>query len=131
MCSADSGGIIRSRSSLLVGGLARRLRHVGGLDFLLQVVDFRRTRIALSQLLLNRLELLAQIELTLIFVELGLHLALDLMPQFEQFDLSVENRAELFQPGLVTSSVEQQVLLFLDRDLQVGRDQVGQAVPPR
>ncbi len=52
----------------LVSRLARLFAHLGRLDFLLEVLDFRGACVAFAQLLLNRLELLAQIILALILI---------------------------------------------------------------
>jgi len=109
----------------LVGDLARLGRHLRLFDLLLDLFDFGAARVALAQLFLNRLELLAQIVLALIFVELGLHLRLDLVPKFEHLDLAPQYSDQLFQPA---ANVErrQQVLRLFDRNLQVGGDHVGE-----
>ena len=109
----------------LVGRLARLLGHLGRFDLLLEVFDFGRARVALAQLLLNRLELLAQVVLALILVELGLHLRLDLVAQFEQLDLAPQDDDQLFQPRAHVER-RQQILRLLDRDFQIRGDHVGE-----
>src|SRR5215469_7825943 len=52
----------------LVGRLARLGRHLGLLDFLLEFLDLGRTRVPFAEFLLDRLKLLAQVVLALVFV---------------------------------------------------------------
>ena len=110
----------------LVGDLARLGRHLRLFDLFFDFLDFGAARVAVAQLFLNRLKLLAQVVLALILVELGLHLRLDLVPQFEHLDLAPEDRDQLFQPRTNFEGREQILRLF-DRDLKVRGDHVGQA----
>ena len=74
----------------------RRLRNVlrqsEGLEPLPQLGHFGLLRIGLAKLLLNCLHLLAQEELALALLELGLHLGLDPRPELEHFQLAVEDQ---------------------------------------
>src|SRR5271170_1258066 len=110
----------------LVGDFARLGRHLRLFDLLLDFFDFGTARVALAEFLLNRLKLLAQVILALIFVELGLHLRLDFMPEFEHLDLAAQNRDQLFQPSAHVER-RQQILRLFDWNLQVRGDHVGQA----
>src|SRR5438046_928906 len=64
-----------------------RLGHAGRLDFFLELLDLLRLVVALAELLLNRLQLLAQEILTLVLPDFGLHLRLDLRPELEHLEL--------------------------------------------
>src|SRR5207249_3310728 len=111
-------------SELLLGGLERLGRHPRLLDAPAQLLDLGRLAVTLAEFLLDRLHLLAEVELLLVLVELGLDLRLDLVPQLEQLDLAVQDGGELLEPRPHVERGEQ-VLLLLERDVQVGGDQVG------
>src|SRR5262249_18685746 len=81
----------------LVRRFAGRGRHLGLFDLLVDLLDLAGASVALAELLLNGLELLAQIVLALILVELGLNLGLDLVAQFQQLDLAAQDRNQLLQ----------------------------------
>jgi hypothetical protein len=66
-------------------------------DPLLQVRHFTLVRVAFAKLLLDRLQLLAQDVLTLIFSNLGLRLAGDLVPQLKDLDFLGKKRIERTQ----------------------------------
>jgi len=83
---------------LVLGRLERLGRHLRLLDAPAQLLDLGRLAVALAELLLDRLQLLAEVELLLILVELGLHLRLDLVPELEQLDLAVQDGRELLEP---------------------------------
>ncbi len=74
----------------------RGLRHFLGQfelgDALAQLVHLCLLRIGFAELLLDRLQLLAEEELTLALVELRLHLRLDLRTELEHLELAVEDR---------------------------------------
>ena len=80
MYSAEAGVIFASRFNT-VALFPRFRRHAGFLDLLAKLVDFRLRFVALTQLLLNRLHLLAQNEFALALVHLLLHLILNLVAQ--------------------------------------------------
>ena len=103
--------------------LARRLGRSGGVQPGAQLLDLGVARVAFAELLLNRAHLLAQVEILLILGELVLHLRLDLLSQLEQLDLAVEDRREPLEPRLQVEGGEQ-LLLLLERDVEVGGDQV-------
>src|SRR5260370_26137268 len=83
----------------LVGSFARIGRHLRLFDFLFDLFDFGAARVSLAQLLLDRLELLAQVVLALILVELSLNLRLDLVAKLEHLHLAAQNLDELLHPG--------------------------------
>ena len=82
--------------------------------------------VALAELLLDRLQLLAQEVLALALLHLGLHLRLDLRAELEHLELAVEDRRDLAQPLLDVDRLEQLLpLLGLDRAQRRG-DEVGE-----
>ena len=85
--SAAAGGILASRSSSRSASLLRLLGHPGRLDLLAQRVDLLRALVALAELLLDRLELLAQVVLPLRLRHLRLDLRLDLRAELEDLGL--------------------------------------------
>ena len=78
-------------SQFAVDGLARLLRQVGRLDPLAQLADLRLLGVALAELLLDRLHLLAQEELALALLHLRLDLRLDLGAELEDLQLAVQD----------------------------------------
>ena len=73
-----------SRSSSRSASLLGLLGHPGRLDLLAERVDLLRALVGLAQLLLDRLQLLAQVVLALGLGDLRLHLGLDLDAQLER-----------------------------------------------
>ena len=71
--------------------LADGLGHPGRIDLLLQLLDVLGLVVALAELFLNRLELLAQKVLALVAADFRLHLRLDLGSQFEDLELFDED----------------------------------------
>src|SRR6185503_16757743 len=93
---------------------------------LAQLVRVRLLRVALAQLLLDRLELLAEKELPLAFLELRLDLRLDLGAELEDVELAVEELRDFTQPLLVVGELEDPLLL-LGREAERRGDEVAEA----
>ncbi len=92
-------------------------------ELLAQLLDLGLRRVALAQLLLDRLELLAQHVLALGLVELGLHLRLDPRPDRGDLELAGEDLREAAQPAGHVALL-QELLLLLGLDPQRAGDQV-------
>ena len=107
----------------VVGRLERGFGHLGLVDLLAQFVQLAGARVAFAQLLLNGPHLLAEVEFLLVLVEFGLHLGLNLLPQFQQFELAVQDRGQFFDARPHVERIEQ-ILLLVHRDVQVGGDQI-------
>ena len=108
---------------LAVGDLADLLGQLDLGELLAQLLDLGLGRVALAELLLDRLELLAQQVLALGLVELGLDLRLD--PRAHRGDLELVGE-DLRQPPQPLGDVAllEQRLLLLGLDPQRARDQV-------
>ena len=85
----------RKTVEFAIGSLLHVLGHAGAIDLLAQLVEFGELRIDLTEFFLNRAKLLAQVELALILLHLALDVALDLMSQFDDFELLGEQHREL------------------------------------
>jgi hypothetical protein len=83
---------------LALGRLLRLLGQVCLLDALAQLVELRLLLVLLPQLLLDRLELLAEEILPLPLVDLGLDLGLDLRSELDDLELASEDLGEATQP---------------------------------
>ena len=94
-------------------------------ELLAQLLDLRLRGIALAELLLDRLELLAQDVLALRAVQLGLHLRLDARPDRGDLLLARQDLGEPAQP-LGHVALLEQVLLLLGLEPQRARDEVRQ-----
>ena len=106
--------------------LLHRLRHPGGVDLLAQLLDFLRLVVALAELPLDGLELLAQEVVALVLADLRLHLRLDLGPELEDLELLDEDAV---QGGHALAKVERLEHLLLERRrdrAQARRDEVGE-----
>ena len=68
--------------------------------------------VAFAELVLDRLQLLAQEELALSLLHLFLDLRLDLRAELEHLELAVEDRRDLAQPRLDVALLEQPLLLL-------------------
>ncbi len=120
----------RRRQPLEASELAERslrdlLRQLERLEPLAQLGDLRLLRVGLAELLLDRLQLLAQEELALPLVELGLHLRLDLRAELEHLELAVQDQRDLAQPRFDVDELEQRLLL-LGLQPQRRRDEVAE-----
>ncbi len=112
-------------AQLALGGRARLLGQIGGLDALAQLLHLGLIGIGLAQLVLDRLQLLAQDELTLGLVELRLHLGLDLRLQLADVDLAGEDARERAQPLGNVGLLEQLLALGQRQPAQIGGDEIG------
>ena len=88
------------------------LRQVERFDARPQLLELGLLGVALAELRLDRLQLLAQEELSLALVELRLHLRLDLRPELEHLELPVEDHRHLAQALLDVDELEQLLLLL-------------------
>ena len=112
-----------SRFSSAMAFSSASLRHAGGLDALLQLVDL--ALLAAAQFLLDGLDLLVEVVLFLRLLHLALHAALDGAVDVELLDLDIEHLGHARQAVDGIEDFEQLLLLF-DGELQVGADGVGQ-----
>ena len=107
------------------GLLLRLFRHAGRVDTLLHLRDLGLLLVPLAQFLLNRLELLAQVEIALHLLHLAHGLGLDLAAQLQNLQLLGQQRAQLAQ--LLADAVDlQQFLRGVDLQPQAGSDQIDQ-----
>jgi hypothetical protein len=74
---------LRQRSSSRSASFLDRLGHADRLDLGAQLLDFLGLLVPLAELLLNRLQLLAEEVLALVLADLGLDLRLDLRAELE------------------------------------------------
>ena len=72
--------------------LLDRLGHAGGVDLLFELLDLLGLVVALAELLLDRLELLAQEVLALVLADFRLHLRLNLRAELEDLELLDQDR---------------------------------------
>jgi hypothetical protein len=96
VASADIGDIILQLLELgerLALGL---LRHLGGLDLLLHLVEIG-VLVALAQLLLDRLDLLVQVVLALALLHLPLHAAADALLDLQDVDFAFEQPEQMLE----------------------------------
>ena len=106
--------------------LLRLLGHLRRLDLLAELVELPRAVVGLAELLLDGLELLAQVVLALPLAHLGLHLRLDLRAQLEDLHLLGERGDQPLQTRLDVGGFEQ---LLLHRGAERGQrraDHVGE-----
>ena len=100
-------------------------RHLGRHDLLAEVVEVAAGLVDLAQLLLDRLELLAQDVLALVAPHLLLHLGVDLLADLQHLVLARQELQHLAQARLEVEGL-QHVLLLVDLHVQVRGDEVGQ-----
>ena len=110
--SAAATGIFERRSSSRSASFLTRLGHAGGFDLLGELLDFLGLVVALAELLLNRLHLLAQEVLALVLADLGLHLRLNLRSELEHLELLDEDPIQVVHPR---ADVERLEHFLLDR----------------
>ncbi len=103
---------------------ARRLRKLRLLEPPLKLRQLRR-RLALPELALDRLHLLAEDELPLALVDLAAHLALDLGLDFQHLLLVRQDLADAVEPA-VDVELGQDGVAFVGVDLEVGGYEVGE-----
>ena len=121
--SAAAGGSFSSRESSRSAAFCASSGRLGRLDPLAQLVDLGLLLVALAELVLDRLQLLAQEVLALALVDLGLDLRLDLGAEPDHLELAGEDLREAPQP-LGHVDLLEQLLLLLGGDPQRPGDQV-------
>ena len=110
---------------LLVGDLLHVGRETGLLEPFAQLVELLLLLAQLAQLLLDGLELLAQVVLALGLRHLALHGAVDLVGELEDLPLAVEQLEHELHARLEVDGLED-LLLLLDGHVDVGGDEVGE-----
>ena len=107
----------------------RRLAHVLGerdrLQPLAKLLDLGALGVALAELVLDRLHLLAQEELALPLLHLRLDLRLDPRPELEDLELAVQDARDVPEP-LLDAHVLEQLLLLLGLQAQRRRDEMAE-----
>src|SRR5581483_7916810 len=96
---------------LAVRGLCDLLRQTERLEPFPQLVHLGLVLVALAELFLDCLELLAEEVLALTLLELRLDLGLDLRPELEHLELTAEDPRDVAQPLLDLDELEQPLLL--------------------
>jgi hypothetical protein len=99
-------------SELAVDSLANFLGQLDLLDAGLELLELSLLGIAFTELLLNRLQLLAQEVLALALLHLGLDLRLNLGSELEDLELAVEDDGELAQTALDVGLLEELLALL-------------------
>ena len=110
--SAAAGGSFARRSSSRRACAVGLLWEIRLLDLGAQLGHLRLLLVALAELLLDRLQLLAEDELALRLVHLGLDLGLDLRPELEDLELAGENDGEPAEAPLDVGGCQELLLLF-------------------
>ena len=106
--------------------LLHGLRQAGGFELGAQLFDLARLIVAFAELLLDRLELLAQEVIALVLADFRLHLALDLRSELEHFELLDQQAVEQIEAGADVERL-QHFLLGLGADGAEARgDEVGE-----
>ena len=123
--SAAADGSRSSRPSSRNAAFAISSGSVERLEPLAELRHLRLLGIGLAELFLDRLHLLAQEELALALLELGLHLRLDLRTELEHLELAVQDQRHLAQARVDVDELEQ-LLLLLGLQPQRRRDEVAQ-----
>src|SRR5438093_1974635 len=109
---------------LAIDLFARRLRQLQRIEPLLEIVGLRRLFL-FTQLLANRLHLLAQQHLALAFAQLFLDLRLDVFLRIDDGDLALHVHQHATQPILHRERLQQ--LLALQRlDVEMAGDEIGE-----
>ena len=110
---------------LALRGLAHVLGERDRAQPLAQLLDLGALRVALAELVLDRLHLLAQEELALSLLHLGLDLRLDPCPELEDLELAVQDARDVAEP-LLDAHVLEQLLLLIGLQSQCRRDEVAE-----
>ena len=121
--SAAAAGRRSSRPSSRSAALRACSGSSAAVDPLAQLVDLGLLLVALAELALDRLQLLAQVVLALALLHLRLDLGLDLRPELDHLELAGEDLREPAQPARDVDLLEQ-LLLLRGRDPQRAGDQV-------
>ena len=102
------------------------LRHAGGFDLLLQLLDILLGLVLIAQLLLDGLHLLAQVVVALRLLDGVLHLALNLVAKLLDLDLLGEMAVQLLKARLHVGGLKQFLPLGRREERQARRDEVGE-----
>ena len=124
-CSAACVGRFSRRPSSRSTCLRTSSGRSSAGELLAQLVGLGGRLVELAELVLDRLELLAQDELALRAVHLGLHLVLDLRADRDDLELAREHLGQAAQ-ALGDVDLLEQRLLLLGRQPQRAGDQVAQ-----
>ena len=119
-------GHLRQAVELAPGFLEHRLGHAGGVDLLAQLLDLARLVVALAELLLDGLHLLAQQVLALVLAHLGLHLRLDARAELEDLQLLDEEPVERVRALADVQALEHLLLGRRRQRAQARGDEVGE-----
>ena len=109
--SAAADGSFSSRESSRSAALRGLLGQLQLLEPLAELVDLGLLVVALAELLLDRLQLLAEEVLALALLHLRLDLGLDLRAELDHLELAAEDARDRVQPLLDVGGVEQRLLL--------------------
>ncbi len=110
---------------LLEGARLHLLGHLRLCDPRAKLFELAGAVVPFAQLLLDGLHLLPQVELLLGLFELLLDAGADLALHLEDLDLAVEHVGQHLQPLPLVRGLED-LLLYIDRDLGVVGDQIGE-----
>ena len=119
------GGKALEALQLTLGLLAGGLGQPGLGELLAQLLRLGLRLVDLAELLLDRLELLAQPVLALPAIHLGLHLGLDAGPDLHELELARKDLREHPQP-LDDRALLEELLLLLGLQAERPRDHVGE-----
>ena len=111
-CSAAACGSFSSRDELAVDLRADALGQLERRELPAQLVDLRLGRVLLAELVLDRLELLAQDPLALALLHLGVDLALDLRADRDDVELAGEDLGQAAQAAGDVDLLEQRLALL-------------------
>ena len=117
---------LRQAIELALGLLLYGLRHAGRFDFLAQLFDFLGLIVALAQLLLYRLHLLAQEVFALVLADLRLDLGLDLRAQLEHFGFLDQEPVQQIEARAHVDGFEHLLLHRRAQRRKARRDEVGE-----
>ena len=117
---------LRQAVELALGFLLDRLGHAGGLDLLAKLLDFLGLIVAFAELLLNRLQLLAQEVFALVLPDLRLDLRLNLRAELEHFGFLDEQPVQQIEARAHVDGLEHFLLHRGGERRQARRDEVGE-----
>ena len=106
-----------------LGLVARFLGHVRGLDLLLYLVKIG-SFFAVTQFLLDRLDLLVQVILALALLHLAPYAPADALFDLEYVDFTLQQSQQMFQTFAHTEDFQNFLFLF-QLEGQMGRDRIG------
>ena len=106
--------------------LLDRLRHAHRFNLLAQLLDLFGLLVPFAQLLLNRLELLAQEVLPLVLADLRLHLGLNLRTQLEDLQLLDQDAVEQVHARANVERLEDLLPRASRQRREARRDEIGE-----